>query len=88
MKKKIALILIIVVTAIVSSKITQTMQPPVLLGDVNRDSKLTSLDLDEIKRHIVGNKKTDIKRADMNFDHKVTLVDLVILKKYITVGGK
>lgn len=87
MKKKIALILIIVVTAILSSKITQTMQSPVLLGDVNRDGKISSLDLDEVKGHIVGNKKIDIKRADMNFDHKVTLVDLVILKKYITVGG-
>ena len=88
MKKKIATILIIVITAIVSSKVTIKLQEPILLGDVNRDGKITSLDLEEVKRHIVGAKKTDITRADMNFDHEVTLVDLVLLKKYIQLGGK
>ena len=88
MKKKIALILVIIITAIVSSKATIKFQEPILLGDVNRDGKITSLDLEEVKRHIVGAEKTDTIRADMNYDNKVTLVDLVMLKKYIQLGGK
>ena len=88
MKKIIALLLIIVVTAAVSSKITAKMQEPILLGDVNRDGKITTLDLEEVKKYITGEEKIDKSRADMNLDGEVTLTDLVILKKYVTSGGK
>lgn len=88
MKKIIALLLVIVATAMVSSKITAKMQEPILLGDVNRDGKVTTLDLEEIKRYLAGDGKIDKIRADMNSDGEVTLTDLVILKKYVMSGGK
>lgn len=86
MKNIIVLILIITVTAVASNKITARLQEPIILGDVNRDGKITSLDLDEVKRHILGVEKTDKIRADMNLDNQITIIDLAMIQKYILLG--
>ena len=58
----------------------------VILGDINEDGKITSLDYNEIKMHIMGTKlknNADTLSADLDGNNKINAVDYIILRKII-----
>ena len=70
------------------SKIPEYTPTPisVIKGDVNGDSKITSLDYVIIRMYILGSMKLDnnqIQAADINSDTKVNSQDYVLLRKKI-----
>lgn len=61
-----------------------------LLGDVNKDGKITQTDLLLIKRHLVSDKRQEwiltgdkFNAGDMNKDGKITATDLILIKRLI-----
>lgn len=89
MKKHIRAIIsviILVLTIVITQEITIQNQESVLLGDVNNDKVLDSLDLLFVQRHILEVDELDKREkiiADMNFDGEITIVDLALIKRYI-----
>ena len=79
----IVIILIIIVTGFcLQSK-------PILLGDINNDSRINSMDMLLIKRHILDIDKLgyfEKQRADLNRDGTISNIDLVMIRKYILMS--
>lgn len=62
-----------------------------VIGDVNGDGKVSSLDYIQIKNHIMGSKKLTgdaLKRADVNGDGKVSSLDYIKIKNHIMGTNK
>ena len=77
-KKIVVLIIVIIVPLMVSSS---------LVGDVNSDGNVTSVDYITIRKHILGTSILTgnyLKNADLNLDGKVTSADYIMVKKTIT----
>jgi beta-N-acetylglucosaminidase len=60
-------------------------------GDVNKDGKITILDLLLVQKHIL--EKTVLTNeqyyaAELNFDNKITILDLLLVQKHILEKGK
>ena len=57
-------------------------------GDVDRNGKITAVDVLMMRQYIVGgyNVNIDTNAADVNKDGKVTSFDVLMLRQYI-VGG-
>lgn len=60
-------------------------------GDVNKDGKITILDLLLVQKHILG--KTVLKdeqyyAAELNYDNKISILDLLLIQKHILEKGK
>ena len=62
-----------------------------LLGDVNGDGKINSMDYVKIRKHIMQTENISDKvyyyAADVNSDNKISSADYVKIKKYIMNGG-
>lgn len=62
-----------------------------LLGDVNGDGKINSMDYVKIRKHIMQTENISNKvyyyAADINNDNKISSADYVKIKKYIMNGG-
>jgi hypothetical protein len=61
-------------------RITHTFSPPAVLGDANRDGRVTSLDAVYIARHVIGD-TVDICQtsADANGDGIINIADVTLL---------
>ena len=62
-----------------------------LVGDVNGDGKVSSLDYIKIKNHIMGTNKltgSPLTRADVNGDGKVSSLDYIKIKNHIMGTNK
>jgi hypothetical protein len=60
-------------------------------GDVNKDGKITILDLLLVQKHI--SERTVLTNeqyyaAELNFDNKITILDLLLVQKHILEKGK
>ena len=60
-------------------------------GDVNKDGKVTILDLLLIQKHILGKTKLENEQyysAELNYDDKISILDLLLVQKHILDKGK
>jgi len=81
MRKIVVLVALLAVILICS---TVYAIPGDIVGDVNGDGKITTLDLAAIQRHIIGMKQLDnIHLADVNYDDMVNSVDIAFVMRYI-----
>ena len=60
-------------------------------GDVNKDGKITILDLLLVQKHILG--KTVLKdeqyySSELNYDNKISILDLLLIQKHILEKGR
>lgn len=65
---------------------TLTVEDSVLLGDVNGDGKITSVDVTMLKMYLKNKytlSSTQMQAADVNGDGKITSVDVTLLKMYM-----
>jgi len=65
---------------------TEPTQPQVVLGDVNKDGKISYIDLVALKKHIleISTLEDDVLSiADINSDNTINILDVVALKNII-----
>jgi hypothetical protein len=58
----------------------------VILGDVNKDAKISALDYIEVRKHIMGTKITDpykLKAADSDKNNKISALDYIEIRKIL-----
>lgn len=78
------------ITTTFEVEIIKKMNEEYMLGDINRNNKITITDLILLKRHLIANTEEEWKLvgeqqvlADMNEDGKINITDVILLKRFL-----